>query len=67
MVQGLRAKRLIQKDECFDNKVKNNIGDLVKEALFGYLNTWPKSLDGSIALMTLTDHFTRNIFRGTPR
>ena len=55
------------KDECFDNKVKNNFGYLVKEALFGYINTWQKSLDGSLALIILTDQFTRNIFRETPR
>ena len=42
-----------EKDECFDNKAKNNFGYLVKEALFGHLNTWPKSLDGSLALNKL--------------
>ena len=46
---------------------KNNFGDHLKDALFGYLNNWRKSLDGSLALIILTDQFTRNIFRGTAR
>ena len=56
-----------KKDEYFDSKVKNNFGDLVEDALLGYINNWRKSLDGSLALIILTDQFTRNIFRGTPR
>ena len=60
-------KDWFKKDEYFDNEVKSNFGDLVEDALFGYLNDWRKSLDGSLALIILTDQFTRNIFRGTAR
>ena len=60
-------KDWFKKDEYFDNEVKNNFGDLVEDALFGYLNNWRKSLDGSLGLIILTDQFTRNIFRETAR
>ena len=35
--------------------------------MLGYRNSWRKSLEGSLAVIILTDQFTRNIFRGTPR
>ena len=47
--------------------MKNNFGDLVEDALFGYLNNWHRTLDGCAAFIILTDQFTRNIFRGTHR
>ena len=46
--------------------MKNNFGDLVEDALFGYLNSWHKTLDGCVAFIILADQFTRNIFRGKP-
>ena len=45
-----------KKDEYFDNEVKNNFGDHLKDALFGYPNNWRKSLDSSLALLILNDH-----------
>ena len=60
-------KDQFKNDEYFDNEVKNNFGDLVENALFGYLNNWRKYLDGTLAPIILTDQFTRNIFRGTAR
>ena len=60
-------KDWFKKDKYFDSTVKNNFGDLVETALLGYINSWRKSLDGSLALIILTDQFTRNIFRGTPK
>ena len=43
-------KDWFEKDEYFDNEVKNNFGDLVKDALFAYLDDWRKSLNGSLEL-----------------
>ena len=60
-------KDWLKKDEYFDNEVKNNFGYLLEDALFGYLNNWRKPLNGFLALILLTDQFTRNIFRGTAR
>ena len=61
------SKDWFKKDECFDNQVKNNFGDQIEEAVLGYYNHWAKSLESSLALIILTDQFTRNVFRGTPR
>ena len=66
-LKDCEPKDWFKKDEYFDNEVKSNFGGLVDDALFGYLNNWRKSLDGSLALIILTDQFTRNIFRGTAR
>ena len=38
--QDCEPKDWFIKDKCFDNKVQNNFGDLVKDASFGYLNNW---------------------------
>ena len=46
--------------------MKNNFGDLVEDALFGYPNSLHIALDGCVAFIILTDQFIRNIFRGTP-
>ena len=59
-------KDWFKKDKHFDSEVKKDFGDLVEDALFGYLNNWHTTLNGSAALIILTDQFTRNIFRGTP-
>ena len=60
-------KDWFKKDKCFDNKIKKNFGNLIQDAVLGYYNDWQRSLDGSLALIILTDQFTRNVFRGTPR
>ena len=61
------AKDWFKKDTYFDNQVKCKFGDLVEDALLGYRNNWRRSIEGSLAVIILTDQFTRNIFRGTPR
>ena len=60
-------KDWFKKDEYFDNQIKNSFSDLIEDALLRYFNHWQKSLEGSLALILLTDQFTRNVFRGTPR
>ena len=60
-------KDWFKKEKYFDIKIKNNFYDLIEHALLGYINSWRKSLKGSLALIILTDQFTRNVFRGTPR
>ena len=60
-------KDWFKKDKYFDNQIKNSFSDLIEDAILGYINDWQKSLEGSLALIILTDQFTRNVFRGTPR
>ncbi len=65
--EDCEPKDWFKKDENFDKEVKNKFGNLVTDALLGYANNWRKSLNGCLALIILTDQFTRNIFRGSPR
>ena len=65
--KSCEPKDWFKKNEYFDREVKNNFGDLVEDALFGYLNSWHRTLDRCVAFIILTDQFRRNIFRGTPR
>ena len=67
LFKSCEPKDWFKKDKYFDSEVKNNFGNLVEDALFEYLNSWHRTLDGCVAFITLTDQFTRNIFRGTPR
>ena len=65
--EDCNPKDWFKKDKYFDYQIKKNFGYLIEDAVLGYLNDWQKSLDGSLALIILTDQFTRNVFRGTPR
>ena len=65
--EDCNPKDWFKKDKYFDNQIKNNFGDQIKDAVLGYNNDWQKSLESSLALIILTDQFTRNVFRGTPR
>ena len=61
------SKDWFKKDKYFDKQIKKQFIGLIKDALHGYNNDWKKSLESSLALIILTDQFTRNVFRGTPR
>ena len=61
------SKDWIKKDDCVDTQIKINYGEQIQQAVLGYYNHWAKSLESSLALIILTDQFTRNVFRGTPR
>ena len=63
----MTKKEQPKKNEYFDNQIKTKFGDQIEEATLGYYNHWAKSLESSLALIILTDQFTRNVFRGTPR
>ena len=65
--EDCNPKDWFKKDKYFDYQIKKNFGNLIEDAVLGYLNDWQRSLNGSLALIILTDQFTRNVFRGTPR
>jgi uncharacterized protein (DUF924 family) len=62
-----QPKDWFKKNIHFDNKIKHDFGELVEDALLGYIRNWQKSLEGSLAFIILTDQFTRNIYRQTPK
>tara|TARA_B100000242_G_C42876910_1_gene406864 strand:+ start:194 stop:367 length:174 start_codon:yes stop_codon:yes gene_type:complete len=45
LVQRLRSKRLVEKDEHVDNQIKNSFSDLIEDAMLGYINDWQKYLE----------------------
>ena len=65
--EDCNSKDWFKKDKYFDNQIKINFGDQIEEAELGYYNYWTKSSDSSLALIILTDQFTRNVFRRKPR
>jgi uncharacterized protein (DUF924 family) len=56
-----------RKSAAFDAEIDLRFGLEVEAALHGRLDTWCRTLDGSLALVILLDQFTRNIHRGTPQ
>ena len=48
-----------------DQKVREQFGESVKQALSEQLDNWAERDAGLVALVILLDQFTRNIYRGT--
>src|SRR5438270_8364834 len=56
-----------RKDPEFDVTIAARFGEPLREAIGGGLETWSRSLRGSLALVILLDQFTRNVYRDTPQ
>lgn len=56
-----------EKNQAFDEEIRNRFGTTVAAACQGELESWSETPDGALALLLLLDQFTRNIHRGTPR
>lgn len=52
--------------EGLDAQVKSEFGDLVLKARRNELDDWAAQPESNLALVTLLDQFSRNIFRGSP-
>ena len=61
--EDCNSKDWFKKNKYFDNQIKNNFGDQIEKGVLGYHNHRAKSLVSSLALIILTDQFTRNVFR----
>ncbi|ONG46517.1 hypothetical protein BKE38_25320 [Pseudoroseomonas deserti] len=55
-----------QRDDAFDDAIRQNFGALVAPARDGALDGWAATPDGALALLILLDQFPRNLFRGSP-
>ncbi|HEX2795040.1 MAG TPA: DUF924 family protein, partial [Croceicoccus sp.] len=53
--------------EAIDTAIRERFGGRVEQALAGTLDGWAESPRGRLALVTLIDQFTRNVFRGEAR
>ena len=56
-----------RKDDAFDATIRARFGAAVEAAIDGAYASWTATPHGALARILLTDQFTRNIFRGTPR
>jgi uncharacterized protein (DUF924 family) len=54
------------KDAATDRTIRDRFGDLVPSAGRGALDDWKATDQGWLALILLTDQFTRNVYRDTP-
>jgi uncharacterized protein (DUF924 family) len=55
-----------RKDPQFDSQVRERYGAAISAALGGAYAHWRATPRGALALILLTDQFTRNAFRDTP-
>jgi len=62
-----RARRWWRKDPIIDADIRARFELLVIEALAGERDDWAQTPAGLLALVILTDQFTRNIYRDTPQ
>ncbi|MBS0290033.1 MAG: DUF924 domain-containing protein [Proteobacteria bacterium] len=54
-----------QKNEAFDNTIREEFSELRHDAIAGKLNKWLETPRGTLAYIILIDQFSRNLFRGT--
>lgn len=60
-------EKWFEKDEAFDETIRQRFGDLYERAALGDLDSWADEPNGALALILLLDQFPRNMFRGSPR
>ena len=65
-VAGRQSKLWWGKDAEVDAEIRQRFGALVQAAGVGSIDDWLTSAEGRLALILLTDQFTRNIYRDTP-
>lgn len=62
-----KAQIWFRKSEQTDNEIRARFGTLVVSASKGELVHWTATPEGRLALIIVTDQFTRNIYRNDPR
>ncbi len=60
-----RMERWFSANPGFDQRIREEFGGLVEQALQGQLDHWAGTAEGRLALILLLDQFCRNIHRGT--
>lgn len=64
---GKVQKKWFEKDDNFDEEVRDRFLWQYEQAASGQLDSWQESPENCLALIILLDQFGRNMFRGTPR
>lgn len=62
-----RMERWFSANPAVDQRMREEFGRLVDDALQGKLDHWAATTEGRLALILLLDQFCRNIHRGTAR
>jgi len=65
-IAGQQSKLWWGKDAGIDTEIRVRFESLVQAAGAGELGDWKQRPEGWLALILLTDQFTRNIYRDTP-
>ena len=65
--KDIDSKKWFEKDDNFDQLLKERFNSLVDLALDDNLLHWDINIKGNLALILLLDQFTRNIYRNTPK
>lgn len=60
-------KAWFEKNEAFDEEIRQRFLKVHEAAAAGALSDWETSAEGALALLILLDQFPRNMFRGTAR
>ncbi|HWM80702.1 MAG TPA: DUF924 family protein [Pseudolabrys sp.] len=60
-------QRWFEKDETFDQQLRDRFLATHEAAAEGQRADWEKSVDGTLALLLLLDQFPRNMFRNSAR
>ncbi len=60
-------KRWFEKDNAFDDEIRNRFLAVHEAAAAGKLAGWEQTAEGALALLILLDQFPRNMFRGQAR
>lgn len=64
---GEKRQIWFEKNEDFDEEIRERFLPAVEDALTGGLSTWAGEPEGCLALILLLDQFPRNLFRNTAR
>lgn len=60
-----RMERWFGSDPKQDQRIRDEFGDLVEQAVNGELDSWKATTEGRLALILLLDQLRRNVHRGT--
>lgn len=63
----LEAKDWFVANQEVDNAIRDQFGDLLKQASQAELFTWRATPEGRLAEIIVLDQFSRNIYRNTPQ
>jgi len=66
IIAGRQAGLWWGKSETTDDAIRERFGPVVEAAAAGALDAWAGSAESRLALILVTDQFTRTIGRGTP-